>query len=122
MVYGGDQILDFVWIDTVVESLIRAGTGPVLVGPFNVGSGHPVTLVSLAERILSETSSGAGLQFLPGRSIEVSEFVADTCRMKGQLGVEPDREPLTHLSSLIEWTRGQFRCVGQTPARVFPLH
>ena len=37
--FGGSQVMDFVWIETAVDALVRLGTGPHIPGPLNVASG-----------------------------------------------------------------------------------
>jgi UDP-glucose 4-epimerase len=100
--YGGKQILDFIWIDMVIDALLRAGNGEPPAGPVNVGSGRPTDLPALANRILSESKSSSPLQVVPARDVEVSRFVADTTLMKQTLGLEPPEDPLCHLGELIE--------------------
>jgi len=100
--YGGKQILDFIWIDIVVEALVRAGNDGPPIGPVNVGSGQPTDLPALANRILSESRSSSQLLVLPARDVEVSRFVADTRLMKQLLGIQAPEDPLRHLGMLIE--------------------
>jgi UDP-glucose 4-epimerase len=100
--YGGKQILDFIWIDTVIDALMRAGNTESPPGPVNVGSGRATDLSALANRILSESKSSSQLQVVPARDAEVSRFVADTTLMKQTLGVQPSENPLRHLGQLIE--------------------
>src|SRR5262249_12344094 len=47
-VYGGDQVVDFVWIDTVVAALLRVGLGAYVSETLNIGSGVGVTILELA--------------------------------------------------------------------------
>ena len=100
--YGGKQILDFVWIDTVVESLVRAGWGDVPTGPMNIGSGQPTDLITLAKRVLLQANSRSELRIVPAREVEVSQFVADTSFMRRTFGMEPREDPLHQLAKVIE--------------------
>jgi len=101
LLYGGDQLVDFVWIATVVDSLIRAARIENPDGPVNVGSGAGTRLVDLARRIAAETEADGEIQVLPPRPVEVRRFVADTRRMIRVLGVRPDSDPLAHLGELL---------------------
>src|SRR5215467_11264682 len=38
-IYGGKQVLDFVWIDQVVDAMLAAAASDVVLPPINVGSG-----------------------------------------------------------------------------------
>lgn len=103
-VFGGSQILDFVWIDTVVQALMIAGEHG-LTGLTNVGSGTGTSILELAQRILIATRSGSGLERMPSRGVEVTRFVADVSRMRAQ-GIEPDADPLGHLQDLADAIAG----------------
>jgi UDP-glucose 4-epimerase len=100
--YGGKQILDFVWIDTVVESLVRAGWVDVPRGPMNIGSGKPTDLITLAKRVLLTANSRSDLRIAPAREVEVSRFVADTSFMRHAFGIETTEDPLDQLATVIE--------------------
>ncbi|HEX5478697.1 MAG TPA: NAD-dependent epimerase/dehydratase family protein [Dehalococcoidia bacterium] len=94
-VFGGNQILDFVWIGRVVDALLHAGEHG-LPETTNIGSGTGTSILELAARIISVAGSSARSVRLPARGPEVGRFVADTSRMRA-LGLEPDADPLAHL-------------------------
>jgi nucleoside-diphosphate-sugar epimerase len=102
--YGGKQVLDFIWIDTVVESLVRAGWGEIPDGPMNIGSGKATDLVTLAKRVLLEANSRSELRIAPAREGEVSQFVADTSFMRRTFAMEATEDPLRELAKVIEYT------------------
>jgi nucleoside-diphosphate-sugar epimerase len=106
--YGGKQILDFVWIDTVVESLVRAGWGDVPSGPVNIGSGKPTDLITLAKRVLLTANSRSDLRIAPAREIEVSRFVADTSFMRHTFAMEATDDPLDQLATVIEYAKRDY--------------
>jgi UDP-glucose 4-epimerase len=106
--YGGKQILDFVWIDTVVESLVRAGCGDVPSGPMNIGSGKPTDLITLAKRVLVTANSRSELRIAPAREIEVSRFVADTSLMRHVFAMEATEDPLDRLATVIEFAERDY--------------
>jgi UDP-glucose 4-epimerase len=96
-VYGGKQVIDFVWVGKAVDALL-AGAICVNDGPVNVGSGAGTSIVDLGRRILAMNNARAELRLLPARSIEVVRFVADVRRMRAVLGIEPATDPLDHLA------------------------
>jgi len=98
--YGGEQVIDFVWVGKAVEALLAAA-GSELSGPINVGSGTGVALPDLAQRILEETASQSRVELLPARPIEVVRFVADVRQMRHVLSVTPDLDPLARLGALV---------------------
>lgn len=101
-IYGGQQILDFVWIDAVVEALMRAADLASWPGPINVGSGKPTTIWDLASKVVSLVGSSSEIRIEGTRDIEVATFVACTEQMQRVLGIMPPADPLFGLSSLVE--------------------
>jgi UDP-glucose 4-epimerase len=95
--YGGEQVIDFVWVGTAVQALMSAANSEPG-DPINVGSGMGVTLQHLAYLIREQTGSASKLNILPGRPSEVVRFVADVGRMQRLLDVAPELDPLAHLS------------------------
>ncbi|HEY3455883.1 MAG TPA: NAD-dependent epimerase/dehydratase family protein [Bryobacteraceae bacterium] len=106
--YGGKQILDFVWIETVVESFVRAGWGEAPAGPVNIGSGRPTDLVTLAKRVLAMSKSRSDLYIAPAREVEVSRFVADTALMQCTFCMKDTEDPLDYLAKVIEYIEREY--------------
>lgn len=104
-VYGGEQIIDFVWIDTVVKALLRVGFGDYVSEPLNIGSGVGVTVLDLAHRILDLVPSTSRCVRLPSRDMEVTRFVADISRAQSTVDLPSPGEPLTHLPQLVDQIR-----------------
>jgi UDP-glucose 4-epimerase len=100
-VYGGNQVLDFVHVNQVVDALMKAGFGKHITGPVNVGSGKGTAIAEVAHRILKLTNSDSKICLMPSRDPEVTRFVADTARFRTLLGLEPRDDPLFGLSELI---------------------
>jgi UDP-glucose 4-epimerase len=100
-VYGGKQLIDFVWIDDSVEALIRAAQIDGALPPINIASGTGTKILDLARRIARLTGGHGQLKVLPARPVEVTRFVANVDRMREILGMEPPLDPLSHLSSLV---------------------
>ena len=102
--YDGTQILDFVWIDFVVDALMRAGFGEFSSEPLNIGSCKGITIAALAKRILDLTNSRSLLKIEPRRDVEVSRFIADTTRAQARLGLQVPDDPLFGLEEVIKWS------------------
>ena len=100
-VFGGRQVLDLIWIDFVVEALLRAAEVEALAGPVNVGSGKGVPILALAEQVIAATDSSSTTQLQPAREQEVLGYVADVARMRRDLGIEPPPEPLAYLATMV---------------------
>ena len=103
VLYGGRQVLDFIWIETVVEVLIRAGTMKLLAGvdAVNVGSGKGVALTELADQVRSRVTHPVPIQVHPSRAVDVDRFVADIDQLQRLFGVIPEEDPLAHLGELV---------------------
>ncbi len=97
-VYGGEQVIDFLWVGTAVDSLLFAAEKG-LPGPVNIGSGVGTSILDLGRRILDVTRSGSKIVRTAPREIEVAKFVADV-RLMRSLGLAPDDDPLGHLAEI----------------------
>lgn len=100
-VYGGEQVIDFVWIDQVVEALIRAAKLGAIEQAINVGSGQGTQILDLARRILAVIDTPSQIDLKPVRSAEVVRFIADVTRMKDVLGLTSAADPLDGLAKMI---------------------
>ena len=97
-VFGRQKILDFVWIDVVVDAMIRAAFGRHIRGPVNVGSGKGTTIVELAHRMVDLSRSVSKIKVVEEREQEVGRFVADIARAKRLLDTPVPDDPLWALS------------------------
>jgi UDP-glucose 4-epimerase len=109
VVYGGKQVIDFLWVGTAVDALLLAAARG-LPGPVNIGSGVATNIVDLAERVLRVTGATSRIVRTAAREPEVAKFVANTERMRS-LGLVPETDPLGHLGELVPmypplWTGG----------------
>ena len=100
-IFGGGQLIDFVWIETVVATLCRAAFGPVLPGPVNVGSGKGTSLQKLAEEVIRITGTSSRIEIAPARSYETERFVADIAEGERLLSFTPPDDPLFGLSRML---------------------
>jgi UDP-glucose 4-epimerase len=105
VVYGGLQVVDFVWIGDVVDALVQAGLGAYIETPVNFGSGHGVTVEELAQRVLHATGSSSQIQYLPSRDVEVTRFEADTTMSQRLFHIETRPDPLWRLGDVVESIR-----------------
>jgi UDP-glucose 4-epimerase len=117
-VYGGQQVIDFLWVGTAVEALLHAGQHG-LSGPVNIGTGAPTRILDLARRVLAVTGSRSKIVRTAAREVEVAKFVADT-RLMCSLGLLPERDPLQHLAEVAEMVRRQVSSAHASGARRRP--
>ena len=99
IVYGGTQILDFVPVETVVQAFVRVAESGPLCGPVNVGSGVPVALTELGQRIIAITNSNSKVEVRAARGPEITKFCTDTSRMNSVLGLCATRDPVGTIAS-----------------------
>ena len=104
VVYGGKQVLDFVWVGHAVSALERAGAALGPLPPINIGSGTGTKLVDLARRLGRLVGGRAHLLLQPARPAEVTRYIAKIERMRDLLQLEPALDPLGHLSALLHPT------------------
>jgi UDP-glucose 4-epimerase len=100
--FGGQQVLDFVWIEDVLKGLMRAASVDILPGPVNIGSGKATQLRRLADRVVEITGSRSEVRIAAAREVEVGRFVADTKVQEATLGVAVPLDPLGHLAEILE--------------------
>jgi UDP-glucose 4-epimerase len=98
-VFGGEQVIDFLWVGTAVDALLFAADRG-LPGPVNIGSGRGTKILELAERVLTATQSNSKIARVAAREIEVAKFIVDT-RLMRSLGLQPEVDPLGHLAELV---------------------
>jgi UDP-glucose 4-epimerase len=106
VLYGGQQIVDFIYIGDVIDALIRAGFEDYIHAPVNIGSGIGVSIQELASRVISDTGSPSEVRLLPPRDIEVCGFVARVATSRRLLAMSERIDPLFRLGDTIESLRG----------------
>ncbi|MGD9899310.1 MAG: SDR family NAD(P)-dependent oxidoreductase [Calditrichaceae bacterium] len=101
-IYGGNQIIDFISVHTVIDILIQSSDNKkALQGPTNVGSGKSTTLFDLANRIMELSGSKQKVIVDPPRSIEVIKFTADIGRMQDIFYFTEINDSLSYLNEMI---------------------
>jgi UDP-glucose 4-epimerase len=125
-VFGSRKTLDFVWIDTVVDILMKAAQLRAVVykdvyqdvnqdqlanqhhsprslktGSVNVGSGTGTSVADLARRIVQLTNSASSIQTVEERGQEVGQFVADIARARQIFDLAVPIDPLWALPEMI---------------------
>jgi UDP-glucose 4-epimerase len=101
IVYGGGQILDFVWVADVVDAMLGAADAEIALPPINVASGTGTKIVDLARRIGQLMGHACEITVVPRRTIEVTRFVGNPERMTQLLGVTPPPDSLEHLAVMV---------------------
>lgn len=105
LLYGGDQVIDFLWIEQAVQALIRAVHVNAAAGPFNLGSGTGTTVRQLAELIQHHIPTASPAVQLPPREHDVAAYVADIGKAVRYGLLDDPGQPLRHLDAVIESIR-----------------
>jgi len=113
VLYGGDQVLDFVWLDTVIEALERVLAADAIEDPVNIGSGIGIPVRELAQIVIQQTGSSSPIVEAPRRACETRGFIADI-RQAIQLGLigRPESR-LQHLDYVIRDCRVRLNEAGR---------
>jgi UDP-glucose 4-epimerase len=83
IIFGdGNQTRDFIYVKDIVAALEFAALTPGLMGVFNAGYGDQITILELAQRILSLTGSRSSIQFEPVRLGDVHHSRASVDRLQ----------------------------------------
>ncbi len=105
---GGSQQRDFVYIDDVIDALMRAGFGdlpPAAVFNISSGQGRPVREVAAAVLEIMGNPVPLETGTREDRSDEIRECSGDNTRARVRLGWEPGTSLAEGLRRTIEWFR-----------------
>jgi len=106
---SGRRRADWIYIDDVVEGLLRAAVIPGIEGcTFDLGSGSLVSVRQIVEEIVKIVGSGIEPEFntLPDRAFE-QERPADTSFLSDRLGSRPSTSLKLGLEATVTWYRQQ---------------
>jgi UDP-glucose 4-epimerase len=100
---AGGQTRDFIYVDDVVEALVRSGTAGGLSGhTLNIGSGKATSIADLVRSIERATGRGAKVIESPEQSGGVSRMQADIQAARETLGWMPAVDLDEGLGRLVE--------------------
>lgn len=111
-VFGdGTQQRDCLYVDDVVECLLRAATSPDAPGEvFNVGNDEHLPLRDLAQRIVDAAGSGS-VEFKPWPpdrdAIDIGSYFGDSSKAKRVLGWVPDTPFVDGIQRTVDFYRQQ---------------
>jgi len=110
-VYGdGTQTRSFCYVDDLVEGLYRAMNVEAAVGEvINLGNDQEMTILELAERVMSVTGSSSEITYLPLPEDDPKRRRPDLEKAKAVLSWEPKTSLEEGLSKVIEWFGEELR-------------
>jgi nucleoside-diphosphate-sugar epimerase len=103
----GDETRDFIYVDDLVDGLVRCGSVPAATGEaFNLGTGIQTRVRDLADAILRATGSASEIQFGPRRSWDHSlRRQADIGKAREVLGLAPSVRLDQGIAETVAWFR-----------------
>ncbi|WP_298816048.1 NAD-dependent epimerase/dehydratase family protein [Chloroflexus sp.] len=112
IVYGGDKVLDFTYIDDCVDGIMRGITrllrGEVVNRAINLAYGEGNTLIRAAELIGQALGRRPEIIVQPTKRVgEVSYYVADISRARELLGYQPQVPLAEGIRRAVAWSRGE---------------
>jgi len=110
-VYGdGSQTRSFCYVDDLVDGLIAMMHSPEeVIGPINLGNPGEFTIAELAELVLQQIPSEAGVEYLPLPTDDPIRRQPDITRAKDTLGWAPTVPLADGLIRTIEYFRSVVR-------------
>lgn len=111
IVWGdGKQTRDFLYVSDCVDALLRceekASSPPIVV---NIGSEHPITIGSLAEKIVKLSGKDIKIKYDPSKPVGPISRTADVTRAKALLGWQPRVSLEEGLSRTYKWVEKRLK-------------
>jgi nucleoside-diphosphate-sugar epimerase len=108
-VFGNNKILDFLWIEDLVDVFCKVSECPCPPGPVNIGSGKGVNLIDLAKTIASASGNHIDVNIAPDRSPEVGRFIADISLATSLFGLKNPDDPIEHVLPMLDQFRSRLQ-------------
>lgn len=114
----GDETRDFIFVDDLVDGLIRCATQPVAGEAFNLGTGLETRVMDLAQSIIRLTGSRSEITHAPRRAWDKSvRRQADVSKARSQLGLAPSVDLDQGLGATINWFTSNMARIAEAKAR-----
>ena len=124
---NGDMLLDFTYIDDIVEGVLRvidhipaptpdwsaqapdpsSSAAPYKI--YNIGNSHPVKLMDFIHAIEEAIARPAEKIYLPMQPGDVYQTNADTSALQSELGFKPDKPIKEGVRETIDWYRSFYQ-------------
>lgn len=103
-VYGtGNQTRSFCYVDDLIEGLVKLFWTKDLHSPINLGNPNPITMLQLAQEIISLTKSKSEILFQDLPSDDPKDRRPDISKAKNLLGWEPKVDRVSGLERTISY-------------------
>lgn len=99
----GSQTRSFCYVDDLINGLVALFDSDGLVGPVNLGNPGPISMLNLAEEIISLTNSNSRVKHLALPNDDPKQRVPDISKAQSQLEWKPLIDRTTGLKRTIEY-------------------
>lgn len=108
----GDQIRSWCYISDIVDGTLQTLEKKEAIGHvFNIGNPRgTVTILSLAEKIVTKSESKSKIKFVPKNYVDVELRIPDIEKAKKILGYNPKIDLDEGLQRTIDWYRAKLKC------------
>lgn len=105
IIFGREKLLDFTYISDCVKGIMKSieKFNSVKGNIFNVATGKGITLLDLAEKMLSKAGATSKLLIQEKRTGEVMRFIADISKTRELLHYEPEVFIDDGIARTLEW-------------------
>jgi UDP-glucose 4-epimerase len=106
----GSETRDFIYVDDLVDGLVRAAMVPEARGAaFNLGTGVQTSILELAEMVIKACRSESSIEFAPRRPWDRSVHrEADIRKARAVLGFHPTVDVVTGIDRTVDWFHRHF--------------
>ena len=101
----GEETRDFIFVDDMVDGLVRCGTTPEAAGQaINLGTGVQTRIIDLAHKVLALTGSSSPIVYKPRRDWDHSKTrQADNSKAREVIGLDPQVRMEAGLEATVAW-------------------
>lgn len=99
----GSQTRSFCYVDDLINGLVALFNSDGLLGPVNLGNPGPISMLNLAEEIISLTNSNSRVEHLALPNDDPKQRVPDISKAQSQLEWKPLIDRTTGLMRTIEY-------------------
>ena len=113
-IYGdGSHTRSFCYVSDMVKGMIAMMEQNKFTGPFNLGNPQEISIAELAENIIKNTGSTAGIEYQPLPPDDPVRRCPDITLAKAELNWEPEIDFKTGLSQTIEYFKNKLESMGK---------
>lgn len=110
-----DRFRDFVYIDDVVDAVLKAVNRDSGYAVYNVCTGKPQTVEKVIETIQSNLGSPVAVDYVSGTPGDQFGIYGDFCKIQADLGWRPTVDFQDGMKKMIDWALDKMKGEGEKP-------